>query len=175
MDVRLVVEQGRRRLRVVRLRGPATRIGRARGSGVRIPSAEVSRQHCVLRVEDGLVTVEDLDSVNGTFLNGEAVVGCRVVRPGDRLHVGPVTFVVEYELAPEALERLREDDADYDYEIVEVDEGGLEVAEEEALPVGEEFVLEDVPELALEEWQATDDEDAPPSGRDTLGPRPSGS
>ena len=40
MDVRLVVEQGRRRLRVVRLRGPATRIGRARGSGVRIPSAD---------------------------------------------------------------------------------------------------------------------------------------
>jgi pSer/pThr/pTyr-binding forkhead associated (FHA) protein len=168
MDVRLVVEQGRRRLRVVRLRGPATRIGRARGSGVRIPSAEVSRQHCVLRVEDGLVTVEDLDSVNGTYLNGEAVVGCRMVRPGDRLHVGPVTFVVEYELTPAALERLREDDADYDYEIVEVDEAGLEVAEEEeALPVGEELVLEDEQDLAVEEWQATDEGGDPPTpGRD---------
>jgi pSer/pThr/pTyr-binding forkhead associated (FHA) protein len=165
MDVRLVVEQGRRRLRVVRLRGPATRIGRARGSGVRIPSAEVSRQHCVLRVEEGLVTVEDLDSVNGTFLNGEAVVGCRVVRPGDRLHVGPVTFVVEYELTPEALERLR-DDSDFDYEIVEVDEGGLEVAaEDEALPVGEELVLDDVEDLAVEEWQ-TDDSEGPKTGRD---------
>jgi pSer/pThr/pTyr-binding forkhead associated (FHA) protein len=167
MDVRLVVEQGRRRLRVVRLRGPATRIGRARGSGVRIPSAEVSRQHCVLRVEEGLVTVEDLDSVNGTFLNGEAVVGCQPVRPGDRLHVGPVTFVVEYEMTPEALGRLR-DDSDYDYEIVEVDEGGLEVAEEdEALPVGEEFVLDDVVEPAAEDLQTTDDRDGPPSpGRD---------
>ncbi len=163
MDVRLVVEQGRRRLRVVRLRGPATRIGRARGSGVRIPSAEVSRQHCVLRVEDGLVTVEDLDSVNGTFLNGEAVVGCQVVRPGDRLNVGPVTFVVEYELTPEALERLRDSGGeDHDYEIVEVAEGGLEVAEEgeEVLPVGEEFVLdegEDVAEVALEEWELPDE------------------
>ena len=166
MDVRLVVEQGRRRLRVVRLRGPATRIGRARGSGVRIPSAEVSRQHCVLRVEDGLVTVEDLDSVNGTFLNGEAVVGCRVVRPGDRLHVGPVTFVVEYELTPAALEKLRDDGGEYDYEIVEVDEAGLEVAEEEALPVGEELVLDDVEDLEVEEWQATDDGDVPPPKRD---------
>lgn len=168
MDVRLVVEQGRRRLRVVRLRGPATRIGRARGSGVRIPSAEVSRQHCVLRVEDGLVTVEDLDSVNGTFLNGEAVVGCQVVRPGDRLNVGPVTFAVEYELTPEALERLRDEPADHDYEIVEVSEEGLEVAEEaeEVLPVGEELVLEegdDVAEVALEEWELPDDTDGPPT------------
>ena len=169
MDVRLVVEQGRRRLRVVRLRGPDTRIGRARGSGVRIPSAEVSRQHCVLRVEDGLVTVEDLDSVNGTYLNGEAVVGCQVVRPGDRLNVGPVTFVVEYELTPEALSRLG-DDSDYDYEILEVDEAGLEVAAEDALPVGEDLVLDDVPELALEEaveeWQTTDERDGPPPERD---------
>jgi pSer/pThr/pTyr-binding forkhead associated (FHA) protein len=168
MDVRLVVEQGRRRLRVVRLRGPATRIGRARGSGVRIPSAEVSRQHCVLRVEDGLVTVEDLDSVNGTFLNGEAVVGCQVVRPGDRLNVGPVTFVVEYELTPEALERLRDDSGDHDYEIVEVSEEGLEVAEEaeEVLPVGEEFVLDegdDVAEVALEEWEMPDEDGGPPT------------
>jgi pSer/pThr/pTyr-binding forkhead associated (FHA) protein len=165
MDVRLVVEQGRRRLRVVRLRGPATRIGRARGSGVRIPSAEVSRQHCVLRVEDGLVTVEDLDSVNGTFLNGEAVVGCQVVRPGDRLNVGPVTFVVEYELTPEALERLRDGGEDHDYEIVEVAEDAVEVTgQEEVLPVGEEFVLdegEDVAEVALEEWEMPDDRDGP--------------
>jgi pSer/pThr/pTyr-binding forkhead associated (FHA) protein len=163
MDMRLVVEQGRRRLRVVRLRGPATRIGRARGSGVRIPSAEVSRQHCVLRVEDGLVTVEDLDSVNGTYLNGEAVVGCQVVRPGDRLNVGPVTFVVEYELTPEALSRLDED-SDYDYEILEVDEAAaLDV--EDALPVSEELELDDVAELAVEEWDTTDERDETPPGR----------
>jgi len=162
MDVRLVVEQGRRRLRVVRLRGPATRIGRARGSGVRIPSAEVSRQHCVLRVEEGLVTVEDLDSVNGTFLNGEAVVGCQVVRPGDRLNIGPVTFVVEYELTPEALERLRDSADDNEYEIVEVAEVEPVAEDEEVLPVGEEFVLDEgVAEVALEEWDVTDEGDGP--------------
>jgi pSer/pThr/pTyr-binding forkhead associated (FHA) protein len=167
MDVRLVVEKGRKRLRVVKLRGPATRIGRARGSGVRIPSAEVSRQHCVLRVEDGLVTVEDLDSVNGTYLNGETVVGSQVVRPGDRLNVGPVTFVVEYELTPEALGRLSDDDgSDYDYEIIEVDEAGQEAAPDEVLPVSEDLVLDDAPELALEESQTTDEREGPSPGRD---------
>ena len=166
MDVRLVIKAGGKRNRVLELRAPEAVIGRSVGCTVRIPSSEVSRKHCVLRVADGLVTVEDLASVNGTFLNGEAVVGCRVVRPGDRLHVGPVTFVVEYELTPAALEKLRDDGGEYDYEIVEVDEAGLEVAEEEALPVGEELVLDDVEDLEVEEWQATDDGDVPPPKRD---------
>jgi pSer/pThr/pTyr-binding forkhead associated (FHA) protein len=84
-------------------------VGRARGTTVRIPSAEVSRQHCRLWQEGGLLYVEDLDSVNGTFLNSERLRERHVVRPGDRLDVGPVTFVLEYELTPEALARLRGD------------------------------------------------------------------
>jgi len=105
MEVRLVVEQGRRR-RIFRLPGGAGVVGRARGNALRVPSAEVSRRHCELRQEGGLLTVEDLGSVNGTFLNGARVSEPQVVRPGDHLQVGPVTFVVEYELTPRALERL---------------------------------------------------------------------
>jgi pSer/pThr/pTyr-binding forkhead associated (FHA) protein len=82
-------------------------VGRAHGNAVRIPSSEVSRQHCRLMLEDGLVYLEDLNSINGTFLNGRMVRDLEVVRPGDRLGVGPVVFVVEYELSPEALDRLR--------------------------------------------------------------------
>ena len=37
-----------------------------------------------------------------------------VVRPGDRVEVGPVTFVVEYDLTPEAMEYLRGQDQDVD-------------------------------------------------------------
>src|SRR5437763_5086770 len=107
MMVRLVIEQGRRR-RVFSIREPGGVLGRARGCAVRIPSAEVSRRHCRLRLEDGLVYVEDLDSVNGTRLNGEFVYERTLVRPGDTLKLGPVAFVVEYELTPEALDRLRE-------------------------------------------------------------------
>ena len=164
MDVRLVVEKGSQRKHAFKMRGGEMILGRKTGCGIRIPSAAVSRQHCRLLAADGFLTAEDLDSVNGTFLNGEAVVGCRVVRPGDRLHVGPATFVVEYELTPEALQRLRPD-SDYDYEIVEVDENGLEEADEEALPVADEFVLEDEAEPAGDGWQTIDDDDAPP-GRD---------
>jgi pSer/pThr/pTyr-binding forkhead associated (FHA) protein len=114
MLVRLVVEKNGKRAKVVELRGPNACIGRARGNEVRIPSADVSRRHCVLREDDGLLKVEDLESVNGTYLNGDLLTGEAVVRPGDRLEVGPVQFVVEYDLTPDAVERL----AAMDFEIV---------------------------------------------------------
>jgi predicted component of type VI protein secretion system len=110
MNVRLAVEQGARR-RVVNIDQPEAVIGRAHGNTVRIPSAQVSRQHCRILVVDGLVMVEDLGSVNGTFLNGRRLNETEYVRPGDHLEVGPVTFVVEYEMTPDALARLRGEEA----------------------------------------------------------------
>ena len=104
-------------------------IGRAHGNDVRIPSSEVSRKHCELREKDGIVTVEDLESVNGTFLNDDLITGVAVVRPGDCITVGPVAFVVEYELTPKALERLQA----MDYEVVDGESGEivLDASEEE--------------------------------------------
>jgi hypothetical protein len=106
MDVRLVVEKGSNKAQTIRLRGLETIIGRRHGCDLRIPSASVSRRHCLLAYRDDYVTVEDLNSSNGTFLNGAPVSGKEVVRPGDRLEVGPVTFVVEYQLTQAAIDRL---------------------------------------------------------------------
>lgn len=133
MNVRLVVEQGGRRT-VMKLRPPAAVLGRARGNTVRIPSAEVSRRHCRLLLKDGLVTLEDLDSANGTFLNGRRIKAPETVHPGDAIEVGPVTFVVEYELTTDALRRLRRDDDDI-AEVVEVDAVEDEVVDAEELPM----------------------------------------
>src|SRR5262249_1288284 len=79
-----------------RLRGAEVVVGRQRGCGLRIPSALVSRRHCRLRLQGSSVTIEDLKSVNGSFLNGVRVYGTEEVRPGDRLEIGPVTFLAEY-------------------------------------------------------------------------------
>lgn len=107
MEVRLVVEKGNTRIRMLRLHARETLFGRRHGCQVRIPSAEVSRRHCVLRIREGYLTAEDLASANGTYLNGQRIQGRVVVRPGDQLSIGPLRFVVEYELSPAALERLR--------------------------------------------------------------------
>ena len=113
MNVRLVVDRGGKR-KVVPIREEQAVIGRSHGNTVRIPSAEVSRQHCRLSKKDGLVMVRDLGSVNGTLLNGTRIATEEIVRPGDRVEVGPVTFVVEYELTPEALAHLHGLDAGVD-------------------------------------------------------------
>ena len=154
MNVRLVLERKRKRVWTAQLRGPEATIGRAFGCTVRIPSSDVSRLHCRLRVEKGVVTVEDLESVNGTFLNGARVREIERVRPGDRLTLGPVTFLVEYEPVTEVLEcPVREDD----YDVVLEAEEEVEVVEEapprrrapESLPIAEpiEEVVGDVEEV----------------------------
>src|SRR5262249_40403711 len=102
----LVIERGKTRTRTLLLRKAESLIGRESGCDFRIASSEVSRRHCLLRVSDGYVTVEDLNSRNGTLLNGEPVEGRKGVRPGDRLRIGPLTFVVEYRLSPQAIDRL---------------------------------------------------------------------
>ncbi len=106
MEVKLVVQSGGRR-RELLVKTPQAVIGRGRGNTVRIPSADVSRQHCRLRTTDGYLEAEDLDSVNGTFVNGFKISGWHPVRPGDKLEVGPVSFVVEYEMTVEALAKLK--------------------------------------------------------------------
>jgi pSer/pThr/pTyr-binding forkhead associated (FHA) protein len=96
MEVKLVVIKGSTKTREVCLRGAEIIVGRKTGCGLRIPSAMVSRRHCRLRIQGGTVTIEDLKSVNGSYLNGVRIYGAEQVRPGDQLEIGPVTFRVEY-------------------------------------------------------------------------------
>src|SRR5688500_1781017 len=56
---------------------------------------EVSRRHAVLASQGGSVTVRDLDSRNGTFVNGNAVTGEMELAQGDRLKIGGIVWRVE--------------------------------------------------------------------------------
>ena len=64
-------------------------IGRSRLAQVHIPESTVSRQHARLLTSPlGEVTVEDLGSSNGTYVNNDKVEGRRRLADGDRIHVG---------------------------------------------------------------------------------------
>jgi hypothetical protein len=159
MSVRLVLERGRKRAWSAEMKGTEATLGRAVGSAIRIPSSEVSRLHCRLTLEEGLLHVEDLESANGTFLNGQRVRGKAIVRPGDQLGVGPITFVVEYELTPAALERLREDVSGL--EILEAADDEVEIlpAEDDG-PIPVDEALTDFTDLATPEPLAEGEADA---------------
>ena len=70
-------------------------IGRAPGADFVIDASLVSRVHCRLTVfADGAVEVEDLESTNGTWLNGERINRAPLVE-GAILKVGRVELVLE--------------------------------------------------------------------------------
>jgi pSer/pThr/pTyr-binding forkhead associated (FHA) protein len=64
-------------------------VGRSSGCHIVLEDNMVSRRHAELRVTDEGVTVHDLGSVNGIYVNGERVHDPRVLRDGDRLQIGP--------------------------------------------------------------------------------------
>jgi hypothetical protein len=72
-------------------------IGRSQGRvhGV-IPSSKVSRQHCKVLISTGGFYVCDLESANGTFLNGAPVAANKpeLLRDGDILKLADVEFKV---------------------------------------------------------------------------------
>jgi uncharacterized RDD family membrane protein YckC len=64
-------------------------IGRSRMAQVHINESTVSRQHArILASPLGEVTIEDLGSSNGTYVNNEKIEGRRRLADGDRVHVG---------------------------------------------------------------------------------------
>jgi hypothetical protein len=62
-------------------------LGRSSACELVLADDTVSRRHAELRAEGGRWIVRDLDSSNGTWVNGRQVVEAEV-RPGDVVHLG---------------------------------------------------------------------------------------
>ncbi|MGH7738002.1 MAG: FHA domain-containing protein [Candidatus Tyrphobacter sp.] len=73
---------------------PAT-IGRGTDVEVVVDDPDVSRHHARLEAENAVVYLSDLESANGTYLNGRRVREAIEVRPGDRIDVGTARLVVK--------------------------------------------------------------------------------
>ncbi|HEX8807222.1 MAG TPA: FHA domain-containing protein [Candidatus Aquilonibacter sp.] len=74
-------------------------IGRDKSCELVLADAEVSRKHARLETQGGVVFVRDLDSSNGTFLNGQRLTGAVETREGDAIDVGTTRVIVK-KLAP---------------------------------------------------------------------------
>ncbi|GAA4826868.1 DUF1707 and FHA domain-containing protein [Streptomyces ziwulingensis] len=70
----------------------ALRIGRDPASGLRLNHETVSRVHAELSRQGGMWVLRDLGSTNGTTVNGRRVIGAAVVREGDQIGFGRMSF-----------------------------------------------------------------------------------
>lgn len=75
--------------------GSVKTIGRATRADFIVDAPLVSRVHCRLTADiSGQLVVEDLDSTNGTRLNGTRVTR-GIAKAGDEIGVGEVTILIE--------------------------------------------------------------------------------
>jgi pSer/pThr/pTyr-binding forkhead associated (FHA) protein/tRNA A-37 threonylcarbamoyl transferase component Bud32 len=74
--------------------GDDLELGReAGGDGKLSDDPELSRHHArITREESGRLSIEDLGSANGTFLNGQPVHGRTPLEPGDSIRIGSTTL-----------------------------------------------------------------------------------
>ena len=78
--------------RVVPLTRAVTVVGRGADAHLRLPDTGVSRAHAELRLHGDVVRVVDLDSTNGTVVNGQRVRESDLA-DGDRLDIGATSLV----------------------------------------------------------------------------------
>jgi pSer/pThr/pTyr-binding forkhead associated (FHA) protein len=82
------------------LPGNAKTIGRAPQAEFIVEAALVSRVHCRVTAGANELEVVDLDSTNGTFVNGQRINKRATLKAGDRLGVGRVELVVSSAFSP---------------------------------------------------------------------------
>jgi pSer/pThr/pTyr-binding forkhead associated (FHA) protein len=95
MKVKLVPIRSRNGKQTIVLEQLPVVFGRDPDAGIYLDDSWVSRRHCEIDEIDGALIVRDLQSRNGTFVNG-----CRITEeelaPGDKLTIGIVSYEVQY-------------------------------------------------------------------------------
>lgn len=81
------------------LKGEKITIGRLEDNTFQIPEPSVSSHHCEILIRGGEILVRDLQSTNGTFINGEPVTEA-VLKPGQVLRLGAVELRLEEDHGP---------------------------------------------------------------------------
>lgn len=90
---------------------PMFLVGRDAQCDLVIPDRQVSRRHAVVSQEDDQYLLKDLDSKNGTFVNGQELSGTYVLQDGDEIQIAlccKLAFVAAESTAPVILEEPAE-------------------------------------------------------------------
>jgi EAL domain-containing protein (putative c-di-GMP-specific phosphodiesterase class I) len=91
---------------VIPLRPLPFRVGRRWDLPMALTSPLISWEHAEISLADGILSVHDLNSKNGTFVNGRRISGATPLSPGDVLHFAALEFRLGCTTAPEKLRRV---------------------------------------------------------------------
>ncbi len=94
---KLVVHQGTQAGTTFPLIGDVVILGREEDVGISIHDPEVSRRHARISRQAGRYVLEDMNSTNGTYLNGVQITGPQPLHAGDRISMGQTVLVFQIE------------------------------------------------------------------------------
>lgn len=94
MQAKLHLVKGNPKGKTVEIPPGTLSVGRAEDSDLIIASTRVSRHHCEIVNDKNRLVIRDKGSGNGTVVNG-AKVQEQLLKPGDEVQIGPLTFAVE--------------------------------------------------------------------------------
>jgi hypothetical protein len=72
--------------------GDGALLGRGTSADIRLEDPFASSRHARILRQGEVLVIEDLDSTNGTYLNGERLGGPQPLHPGDRIRIGDNEF-----------------------------------------------------------------------------------
>ena len=72
--------------------GQSISIGRGLDNDIVIQDGYVSHSHAVIELLNNLYVIQDLGSVNRTYVNGQEISGRQYLQTGDMISIGTVTF-----------------------------------------------------------------------------------
>ncbi len=133
-DFVLTVRTGPYEGRVFKLDKESVVLGRDVSNDIIFPDPEVSRMHSRLTLTPRGYVLEDLDSTNGTFVNGEQLTEPRLLLVGDQIGLSQ-KLILTYETASEASDEM----LDFEPEVAVGLAAVVEPSESEAAAAGEEF------------------------------------
>jgi len=78
---------------------PELTLGRVQGNDIVLAKRNVSKQHARLTLEDEQAVVVDLNSTNGTWVNGRKITAAQPLKQGDKIYIAD--FIITLEAADE--------------------------------------------------------------------------
>jgi hypothetical protein len=91
---RLLIKTGEEQGHYLELKDGVNRLGRRPDNDFHIEDLTISAWHCEVVLKNSSVQVRDLDSTNGTFINGQRIKEGQL-QPGQTLQLGSVALVLE--------------------------------------------------------------------------------